>query len=108
MCRFLTPTSSTFQPSVLILHAENGRYKISDRGRYTDSSEDSNNDKNADDVDNSSSLKVNRFSKFAPDANLPTEEFRAQLRENMKADLERRRKEDPNRGNQPAKNYLDN
>eukprot|EP00978_Attheya_sp_CCMP212_P019606 scaffold55212_cov62-Attheya_sp.AAC.1 len=69
---------------------------------------DYSNDANADDVEDSSSLKANRFSKFAPDANLPTEEFRAQLRENMKADLERRRKEDPNRGNQPAKNYLDN
>ena len=54
-----------------------------------------------------SKLKANRFSKFAPDANLPTEEFRRQLRENMKADLEERRRNDPNRGNQPAKNYLD-
>jgi hypothetical protein len=54
------------------------------------------------------SLKGNRWSKYAPDANLPTNEFRAQLRENMKADLERRRREDPNRGNQPAKSYLDN
>lgn len=54
------------------------------------------------------SLKGNRWSKYAPDANLPTNEFRAQLRENMKADLERRRREDPKRGNQPAKSYLDN
>ena len=54
-----------------------------------------------------SNLKGNRFSKYAPDANLPTDEFRAQLRENMKADLERRRREDPNRGNQIAKSYLD-
>ena len=52
-------------------------------------------------------LKATRFSKFAPDTNLPPEEFRAQLRENMKADLERRRREDPQRGNQPAKSYLD-
>jgi len=52
-------------------------------------------------------LRANRFSKFAPDANLPADIFRAQLRENMKADLEERRKKDPNRGNQPAKNYLD-
>ena len=51
--------------------------------------------------------KANRWSKFAPDANLPKEEFREQLKENMKADLERRRREDPNRGNQPAKSYLD-
>ncbi|VEU41896.1 unnamed protein product [Pseudo-nitzschia multistriata] len=48
-----------------------------------------------------------RFSKFAPDPSLDTDEFRLQLRENMKADLERRRSEDPNRGNQVAKNYLD-
>ncbi len=53
------------------------------------------------------SLKGNRWSQFAPDTNLPTNEFRAQLKENMKADLERRRREDPNRGNQPAKSYLD-
>ena len=52
--------------------------------------------------------KGNRWSKFAPDTNLPIDEFRTQLRDNMKTDLERRRKEDPNRGNQPAKNYLDN
>ena len=49
-----------------------------------------------------------RFSKFAPDINLEASDFRAQLRENMKADLERRRNEDPNRGNQISKNYLDN
>ena len=48
-----------------------------------------------------------RFSKFAPDLNLDAADFRLQLRENMKADLERRRNEDPNRGNQIAKNYLD-
>ena len=35
-----------------------------------------------DDVDNT--LKANRWSKFAPDANLSTDEFRSQLRENMK------------------------
>ena len=50
---------------------------------------------------------ANRWSKFAPDANLSTEDFREQLKENMKADLERRRRETPNRGNQPAKSYLD-
>lgn len=50
-----------------------------------------------------------RFSKFAPpnDPNLSADEFRSQLKENMKAELERRRREDPNRGNQPAKSYLD-
>eukprot|EP00531_Pseudo-nitzschia_arenysensis_P003275 CAMPEP_0116139710 /NCGR_PEP_ID=MMETSP0329-20121206/13456_1 /TAXON_ID=697910 /ORGANISM="Pseudo-nitzschia arenysensis, Strain B593" /LENGTH=120 /DNA_ID=CAMNT_0003634769 /DNA_START=86 /DNA_END=448 /DNA_ORIENTATION=- len=48
-----------------------------------------------------------RFSAFAPDPNLGDNEFRSQLMENMKADLERRRNEDPNRGNQIAKNYLD-
>jgi len=53
-------------------------------------------------------LRGNRFSKYAPDASLETNEFRDQLKENMKADLERRRREDPNRGNQPAKTYLDN
>ena len=49
-----------------------------------------------------------RFSKFAPDINLETDDFRSQLKDNMKADLERRRRNDPNRGNQPAKTYLDN
>lgn len=53
-------------------------------------------------------LKGNRFSKYAPDASLDTADFRQQLKDNMKADLERRRREDPNRGNQPAKTYLDN
>jgi hypothetical protein len=53
------------------------------------------------------SNKANRFSKFAPDADLPPDEFRRQLKENMKADLERRRQNDPTRGNQPAKSYLD-
>mmetsp|Transcript_2051 Transcript_2051/g.4842 ORF Transcript_2051/g.4842 Transcript_2051/m.4842 type:complete len:122 (-) Transcript_2051:226-591(-) len=48
-----------------------------------------------------------RFSAFAPDPTLDDDEFRLQLRENMKADLERRRNEDPNRGNQIARNYLD-
>jgi hypothetical protein len=48
-----------------------------------------------------------RFSAFAPDPNLSADDFRSQLKENMKADLERRRREDPGRGNQPAKTYLD-
>lgn len=48
-----------------------------------------------------------RFSKFAPDPSLSDNDFRATLKENMKADLERRRRDDPNRGNQPAKTYLD-
>ena len=53
------------------------------------------------------SLKANRFSKFAPSADLEADEFREQLKANMKADLERRRQADPNRGNQVAKSYLD-
>lgn len=48
-----------------------------------------------------------RFSKFAPDASLSDNDFRSVLKANMKADLERRRRDDPNRGNQPAKTYLD-
>jgi len=50
-----------------------------------------------------------RFSKYAPTdyLELDASEFRLQLRENMKADLERRRNEHPNRGNQISKNYLD-
>ena len=60
------------------------------------------------DVGEGGTLRGNRFSKYAPDASLDTAEFREQLKENMKADLERRRREDPNRGNQPAKTYLDN
>lgn len=48
-----------------------------------------------------------RFSAFAPATDLSTDDFRAQLKANMMADLERRRREDPNRGNQPAKSYLD-
>ena len=54
-----------------------------------------------------SALKANRFSKFAPSQDLEPDDFRAQLKENMKKDLERRRQQDPNRGNQPAKTYLD-
>ena len=61
-----------------------------------------------DDAGGATTLKGNRFSKYAPDASLDTADFRTQLKENMKADLERRRREDPNRGNQPAKTYLDN
>jgi hypothetical protein len=57
--------------------------------------------------DDGDTLKYTRFSKYAPDTSLSSEDFRAQLKENMKADLERRRREDPNRGNQPAKSYLD-
>ena len=53
------------------------------------------------------SLKANRWSKHAPDANLPTDEFKSKLKENMKGDLESRRASLPNRGNQPAKHYLD-
>ena len=53
------------------------------------------------------SLKANKFSIFAPDADLSKEDFVSELKENMKRDLERRRSEDPNRGNQPAKHYLD-
>jgi hypothetical protein len=63
---------------------------------------------NDDDDAGGGTLKGNRFSKYAPDASLDTADFRTQLKENMKADLERRRREDPNRGNQPAKTYLDN
>lgn len=54
-----------------------------------------------------STFKANRWSKHAPDANLPTDEFKNQLKENMKGDLESRRASLPNRGNQPAKHYLD-
>jgi hypothetical protein len=59
------------------------------------------------DTGSNSVLKANRWSKYAPDASLPTEEFKNQLKENMKNDLERRRAQSPNRGNQPAKSYLD-
>lgn len=62
----------------------------------------------ADTSEGGGTLRGNRFSKYAPDASLDTAEFREQLKDNMKADLERRRREDPNRGNQPAKTYLDN
>jgi len=57
--------------------------------------------------DDEEKQKANRFSKFAPSAELDDEDFRKQLKENMKADLERRRRADPRRGNQPAKSYLD-
>ena len=67
----------------------------------TDSSDNDENDGGA-------TLRGNRFSKYAPDASLETADFREQLKNNMKEDLERRRREDPNRGNQPAKTYLDN
>jgi hypothetical protein len=57
--------------------------------------------------DQVSGLKGNRFSRYAPDADLPPDEFRQQLKENMKANLEERRRNNPNWGNQPAKSYLD-
>ena len=66
-----------------------------------------NSDSRTNDRPDMSTPKANRFSKFAPDTDLPPDEFRAQLKENMKEDLERRRKESSNRGNQPAKSYLD-
>ena len=68
-----------------------------------------NNDNNNDDDDEdttTSTLKASRFSKFAPDASLDTQDFKSELKNNMKADLERRRAADPNRGNQPTRNYL--
>ena len=67
------------------------------------------NEKGASDAsaDKESLYKGNKFSIFAPDTDLSDDDFRQQLKENMKADLERRRREDPNRGNQPAKSYLD-
>ena len=59
--------------------------------------------------DTGGTLKAARFSIFAPDANtLDATEFREQLKDNMKAELERRRARLPNRGSQAAKNYLDN
>jgi hypothetical protein len=59
------------------------------------------------DPDQSPGLKGSRFSRYAPDASLPPELFREKLKENMKANLEERRRNNPNRGNQPAKSYLD-
>jgi hypothetical protein len=59
------------------------------------------------DHDQSPGLKGSRFSRYAPDASLPPEQFREQLKENMKANREERRRNNPNRGNQPAKSYLD-
>jgi hypothetical protein len=75
----------------------------SNKNQENSESPSSSSSENDDDVYN----MANRFSIFAPDTNLSQEEFRAQLKENMKADLERRRREDPHRGNQPAKSYLD-
>jgi hypothetical protein len=75
--------------------------KQDDNEPASNPSADDNND------DDGDTLKYTRFSKYAPDTSLSSEDFRAQLKENMKADLERRRREDPNRGNQPAKSYLD-
>jgi len=69
--------------------------------------DDSINTNGATDLEKEAFNRANRFSKFAPDTQLPADEFRAQLRENMKADLEKRRQQDPNRGNQPARSYLD-
>ena len=61
----------------------------------------------SDNAQQEATLKANRWSAHAPDPNLPKDEFRNQLKENMKRDLEKRRAADPNRGNQPAKHYLD-
>jgi hypothetical protein len=53
--------------------------------------------------------QAKKFHPLAPDANLASTpaEYKAQFKAKFKADLERRRREDPNRGNQPAKSYLD-
>ena len=69
--------------------------------------DDENDDDDDDDDDDDEQQSNTRFSKFAPDLNLDAADFRLQLRENMKADLERRRNADPNRGNQISKSYLD-
>jgi len=99
---FLRPRSTTFTTQV---------YANSNPGPPLDWVQSSNNSNDKDDNNENegeSTLKANRFSVHAPDPNLPTDEFRNELKENMKRDLERRRAADPNRGNQPAKNYLDN
>lgn len=102
--------------SVALLWATNGHafpiVRPSTR-LYSEAPSDHTNPSNADQTpansgsDDAAALKGSRFSKFAPDTSLEAENFRAQLRENMKANLEERRRKDPKRGNQPAKNYLD-
>jgi hypothetical protein len=82
-------------------NTSNERKDSSDDVSVNDPSDDSQ------DSDQESGLRGNRFSRYAPDANLPPDEFRLQLKENMKANLEERRRNNPNRGNQPAKSYLD-
>jgi hypothetical protein len=82
-------------------------YSYNNNNNNTNNNNNNNPDPNNNKDDDTNTLKANRFSKFAPDANLPADEFRAQLKENMKRDLEERRRNDPNRGNQPAKSYLD-
>lgn len=89
-------------------------------GNYFDSNNSSNNNINdaatnandetseQDDDESSPTGQANtRFSKFAPDPNLETSDFREQLRVNMIADVERRRSENPKGGSQLAKDYLD-
>lgn len=97
-------------PSVLLLLQSSPQPQEESSSSSSTTSSASSDEKGADGSDDSSGtpLKASRFHKLAPDADLPADEFRAQLKENMKADLEKRRRNDPTRGNQPAKNYLDN
>ena len=78
--------------------------------------DDTNNGSTADDEEQSGDGEregpaTTRYSKYAPSgdaaAALDSSEFRQQLRENMTADLERRRNEDPTRGNRITEKYLE-
>ena len=107
--------SNSNRGAIIILHSQNPFAGYNPGSAASDPTPTSSQQKqeespneDGDGDDDEASLKGNRWSKFAPDASLSSEDFRSQLKENMKADLERRRREDPNRGNQPAKSYLDN
>ena len=98
------PAAETTRHSLLALQSSNDPNPSFPTQAYNNNPPESSQEETSNHVEGQANT---RFSAFAPDINLDANDFRSQLKENMKADLERRRKEDPNRGNQPAKSYLD-
>mmetsp|Transcript_55520 Transcript_55520/g.62847 ORF Transcript_55520/g.62847 Transcript_55520/m.62847 type:complete len:180 (+) Transcript_55520:129-668(+) len=95
------------------LHQQQNWY---DNNKDDDDDDETNNGSTADDEEKSregerEGQATTRYSKYAPSgdaaAALDSSEFRQQLRENMTADLERRRNEDPTRGNRITEKYLE-
>lgn len=106
-------SSSSSLPYSSSLHQQQNWY---DNNKDDDDDDDTNNGSTADDEEESGDGEregpaTTRYSKYAPSgdaaAALDSSEFRQQLRENMTADLERRRNEDPTRGNRITEKYLE-